>query len=298
MSASSDKMTAQQAWRVLGVAANSSFDDAKVAYKQLCLKKHPDKPGGSKEAFQSLKNAWDFITKNVFRKDGTRIGGAAAAAGGMAGRAAAGRAGSTRPAAHPTNRPGSAAPFWASGPPEGSPAGGAGAWDNFSTRRARVGKAVEEEMDAVFHQLNKEERERIRKKKEDEKKRREKEDWWSDGFGDEEVEPVESSSDEDDYKPGGKRNPAPAIKKKNEKTGVGGTARASGAGGQNSGGDSTPGEKKKKTVEEWMGWQKQKTYRIDMKLCKYFDQYLAPPRGYDASQREVGFFFGGVFARP
>lgn len=102
MPKSAEKMTAQQAWRVLGIAAHSSFEDAKATYKRLCLTRHPDKPEGSKEKFQVLKDAWDFITKNVFRKDGTRIGGGAAAAGGMAGRAAGGRAGPGRPSPPPT----------------------------------------------------------------------------------------------------------------------------------------------------------------------------------------------------
>ena len=108
MSSSAEKMTAQKAWRVLGVAANSSLEDAKVAYHKLCLTRHPDKPEGSDESFKTLKNAWDFITKNVFRKDGSRIEPATRPT------ATGWHTGPTRPKAHlstpPTAPPGAGDP--------------------------------------------------------------------------------------------------------------------------------------------------------------------------------------------
>ncbi|CEM39237.1 unnamed protein product [Vitrella brassicaformis CCMP3155] len=48
-------------WEVLGLKPGSSFDEIRKQYKRLALKVHQDKPGGSKEQFQQLSEAYEFF---------------------------------------------------------------------------------------------------------------------------------------------------------------------------------------------------------------------------------------------
>lgn len=54
---------AKEAFPVLGLPATATWDQVRKAYKNLSAKLHPDKPGGSNEAFRKLKNAYDTLEK-------------------------------------------------------------------------------------------------------------------------------------------------------------------------------------------------------------------------------------------
>ena len=46
---------------VLGISEKATDSEVKTAYKKLSLVRHPDKPTGSKEAFQELQAAYERI---------------------------------------------------------------------------------------------------------------------------------------------------------------------------------------------------------------------------------------------
>ena len=46
-------------WAVLGVTQDASRDVVESAYKRLRSESHPDKPGGSHEAFARVTEAWN-----------------------------------------------------------------------------------------------------------------------------------------------------------------------------------------------------------------------------------------------
>ena len=48
----------------LGVSQNASDAEIKKAYRKSILKTHPDKPGGSTEAFRKIQEAWEYFTSS------------------------------------------------------------------------------------------------------------------------------------------------------------------------------------------------------------------------------------------
>lgn len=56
-------------YKILGVSENASIEDIKKAYRRLALKTSPDKPGGSKETFIQIKDAFDAILKDIKNRD-------------------------------------------------------------------------------------------------------------------------------------------------------------------------------------------------------------------------------------
>ena len=53
--------------KTLGVVPSNSFDNVKKKYHKLALARHPNKPGGSTEAFQTLGQAWELAQKHYSR---------------------------------------------------------------------------------------------------------------------------------------------------------------------------------------------------------------------------------------
>lgn len=47
-------------FNILGVSCNSSIEACKVAYKNLCVKYHPDN-GGDEAKFDEVNKAWSMI---------------------------------------------------------------------------------------------------------------------------------------------------------------------------------------------------------------------------------------------
>ncbi|KAI4863058.1 DnaJ-domain-containing protein [Hypoxylon rubiginosum] len=61
-------------YKVLGVDSKASLDDIRKAYRELCMKVHPDKAeGGStpenNERFQKVQEAWEILRDDVLRKE-------------------------------------------------------------------------------------------------------------------------------------------------------------------------------------------------------------------------------------
>eukprot|EP00392_Amoebophrya_sp_AT5.2_P010060 g10091.t1 len=56
------------AFRTLGLPSNCQYDEAKKAYRKLCLEKHPDKPSGNKEEFLKISEAWTLLQDTHFNK--------------------------------------------------------------------------------------------------------------------------------------------------------------------------------------------------------------------------------------
>jgi hypothetical protein len=50
-------------WQILDVDQNCTYAEARRAYKDKALKTHPDRPGGSPEAFQRVESAWQEAIK-------------------------------------------------------------------------------------------------------------------------------------------------------------------------------------------------------------------------------------------
>lgn len=57
----------QAACKVLGVSKDATPDEIRSAYRKMSLRAHPDKPGGSNEAFQLVQNAYDTLTRGKFK---------------------------------------------------------------------------------------------------------------------------------------------------------------------------------------------------------------------------------------
>lgn len=56
-------MTRGQALAILGLRENVAvLEDVKPAYRKMALLTHPDKPGGSREKFQPVLDAYEFLT--------------------------------------------------------------------------------------------------------------------------------------------------------------------------------------------------------------------------------------------
>ena len=53
--------------KTLGVVPSNGFVDVKKKYHKLALARHPNKPGGSTEAFQTLGQAWELAQKHYSR---------------------------------------------------------------------------------------------------------------------------------------------------------------------------------------------------------------------------------------
>ncbi|KAI1380645.1 DnaJ-domain-containing protein [Hypoxylon crocopeplum] len=61
-------------YRVLGVESTASLDDIKKAYRDLCLKVHPDKANGgstqeNNERFHQVQEAWEILKDEVLRRE-------------------------------------------------------------------------------------------------------------------------------------------------------------------------------------------------------------------------------------
>ncbi|KAI6092039.1 DnaJ-domain-containing protein [Hypoxylon rubiginosum] len=61
-------------YKVLGIDSNATLDDIKKAYRDLCLKVHPDKAEGgntpeNNERFQRVQEAWEILRDDVLRKE-------------------------------------------------------------------------------------------------------------------------------------------------------------------------------------------------------------------------------------
>ncbi|KAI5189756.1 DnaJ-like protein subfamily C member 9 [Nematocida sp. AWRm77] len=56
-------MSAEEAAKLLGVSLSSSEEEVKSAFKRLAMKRHPDRPGGTKEDFIKLSEAYDVLKK-------------------------------------------------------------------------------------------------------------------------------------------------------------------------------------------------------------------------------------------
>ena len=55
-------------WKVLGVPANSSEKDVKLAYYKMAQKYHPDKTGGKTEAkFKEIQAAYEVLSDSGTR---------------------------------------------------------------------------------------------------------------------------------------------------------------------------------------------------------------------------------------
>jgi len=57
------KMTVGKALRILGLSAGAGPDAVKRAYRRAAVITHPDKEGGSAEAFCLVKNAYDCLVE-------------------------------------------------------------------------------------------------------------------------------------------------------------------------------------------------------------------------------------------
>ena len=55
-------MCIRDRYKTLGVAKNASTKEIKDSYRKLALEKHPDKPGGSKEEFQKISEAYEILS--------------------------------------------------------------------------------------------------------------------------------------------------------------------------------------------------------------------------------------------
>jgi hypothetical protein len=57
---------AKREWYVvLGINSNAGWTEAEKAYKKKVVECHPDKPGGSHEAFIELQEAWAVVEKHL-----------------------------------------------------------------------------------------------------------------------------------------------------------------------------------------------------------------------------------------
>ena len=56
-------------YKILGVNKKSSLKEIKDAYKKLALEKHPDKPGGSKDEFQKISEAYETLSDPQKKED-------------------------------------------------------------------------------------------------------------------------------------------------------------------------------------------------------------------------------------
>ena len=56
-----DIMTETLACKILNISRKHTFEMRKKAYFKMALRHHPDKPGGDKEKFQNVKEAYDFL---------------------------------------------------------------------------------------------------------------------------------------------------------------------------------------------------------------------------------------------
>ena len=56
-----DIMTDTLACTILNIEKKHTFEMRKKAYFKMALRHHPDKPGGNKEKFQNVKEAYDFL---------------------------------------------------------------------------------------------------------------------------------------------------------------------------------------------------------------------------------------------
>ncbi|XXH03376.1 1,3-beta-glucanosyltransferase [Hypoxylon texense] len=61
-------------YKVLGVDNKATLDDIKKAYRDLCMKVHPDKAEGgntpeNNERFQKVQEAWEILRDDVLRKE-------------------------------------------------------------------------------------------------------------------------------------------------------------------------------------------------------------------------------------
>ena len=55
-------MTTEECFKTLGVSAGATQDEIKQKYKFLAMDLHPDRPGGDKESFQKLNEAYSILS--------------------------------------------------------------------------------------------------------------------------------------------------------------------------------------------------------------------------------------------
>jgi len=76
-------------YKSLGSEKTDTYDVIRKNYRKLAAKHHPDKPGGDKEKFQEIQNAWDIIGDKEKREvydrhgeEGVKQGGGPGGGGG------------------------------------------------------------------------------------------------------------------------------------------------------------------------------------------------------------------------
>lgn len=50
-------------YKILGITTRASMREVNLAFKKMALETHPDRPGGSKERFQEVNEAYQRLTK-------------------------------------------------------------------------------------------------------------------------------------------------------------------------------------------------------------------------------------------
>jgi len=55
-------MNSMEAAQILGVSHNADEETVKKAYRRQAVKTHPDKPGGSIDAFNKIRDAYELLT--------------------------------------------------------------------------------------------------------------------------------------------------------------------------------------------------------------------------------------------
>ena len=55
-------MHIHDAYTILRVRRDATLKDIKIAFRRLSLTRHPDKPGGTNEDFQNLKDAYELLS--------------------------------------------------------------------------------------------------------------------------------------------------------------------------------------------------------------------------------------------
>ena len=82
-------------YATLGIGPGASPDDVRTAFRRAALRTHPDKQGGSSEAFNAVQSAYEALLvrlgPDLLSSSSAGAGGAApfAASGGVSGAAAA-----------------------------------------------------------------------------------------------------------------------------------------------------------------------------------------------------------------
>jgi len=73
---------AKDLYEILGLTKGASSDEVKKAYRKLAHQHHPDKPGGSKEKFQEINEAYQILSDPNKKAQYDQFGFASSSAGG------------------------------------------------------------------------------------------------------------------------------------------------------------------------------------------------------------------------